>query len=459
MKDLKLLLLPLVLCVLFVGCKAEPLEGDEEPPSIQIESPTLNQIFYTANGVTEPRSLDIRAVATDNNAVVFGIVTIEDDEGNLVDVNVSTTSSDDLKSMTLTSSLSTIEPGVYTLNFLFRDANGNDSSQSISVVCQDGGGTDETAALKLSFFASDKVANTLKRVQVFEDGTVEQEVIAQSVNDARSITPSVTPDRLLFGSTEDGLEVYVHSLNTETGNKNKTLVSSANFKFSTLGQDQVSGDIYYFLQTGNPIKIPVHQLYKMDEQGSSTSLVLQTEEANSSTAIKQIVVAQQDEKPLLIMHDGTRLFAYDPESGPDNEDLLRSQIYTDSSVDIYDIQVDQANKKIYMILNYNDYYNVAVTNFDGSDTNVSFVHIPHHSPSKDVILPHRIKLDLENEQVYWFTQSDDRELTFLRRIGFDQNDDDFETIWQTESCYCHGEVLDVSIEDYHIIESPTNQEL
>ena len=43
--------------------------------------------------------------------------------------------------------------------------------------------------------------------------------------------------------------------------------------------------------------------------------------------------------------------------------------------------------------------------------------------------------------------------------SFDQNDDDFETIWQTESCYCHGEVLDVSIEDYHIIESPTNQEL
>ena len=82
MKTLKFLLIPVLISVLLFGCKAEPLEGDEDAPIIEILSPSINSTFHTTGSQSTPTSAQIRARATDNNAVVFGILTIEDANGD-----------------------------------------------------------------------------------------------------------------------------------------------------------------------------------------------------------------------------------------------------------------------------------------------------------------------------------------------------------------------------------------
>lgn len=128
--------------VLFLSCKAEPLEGDEEAPVINIISPDINAAFFTSSSSLSPNTAQIIVRATDNNAVTFGIMTIEDPNGDLADADIETSLSENDTVMELTASFTTDTPGAYTLNFLFRDANNNDASISRNIEFFGGGDTD-----------------------------------------------------------------------------------------------------------------------------------------------------------------------------------------------------------------------------------------------------------------------------------------------------------------------------
>ncbi|PCE62534.1 DUF5011/hyalin repeat domain-containing protein [Sediminicola luteus] len=146
MKTLRTLCYVAAALSLFLSCKAEPLEGDEQAPVIEIMSPVENEEFYTIASNTAPSVLQIRAKATDNNAVTFGILTIADPNGDLADVDFDTNIKENNTVMELSSDFSTDTPGTYTLRFLFRDANGNEASTSRTVRCLHVGGDTDLAA-------------------------------------------------------------------------------------------------------------------------------------------------------------------------------------------------------------------------------------------------------------------------------------------------------------------------
>ncbi|GAB1857400.1 hypothetical protein MHTCC0001_22360 [Flavobacteriaceae bacterium MHTCC 0001] len=439
---------------LFVGCKAEPLEGDEEAPIIEIISPSDNSIFYTSDSTSAPNSIQIHARATDNNAVVFGILTITDANGDLVDADVESNFSENETVLDLIAEFATEEAGVYTINFLFRDANDNNASVTRTIQCLKGDTEEEQQkALTLQLFGSDRGNETVIRVDFYNDDTVEEIVLANTINDAKSIVPYLDENELLFG-TNTGFDVDVVSVSPTGENLVSTNVSNSNYLFSTVAKDHAQQTIYYFLEGGNLNKVPHHRLYKMDADGSNKTLVTQVENATRANAIDKILIYENSGATFLIMHSRNAVYLYNPES---ENSLDNSVVFsTDQLTTIHDIAIDASNKMIYMILSRYEsvvdntlYYTVATTNFDGDQTDLSVVEIAQNHPVTSQFHPHRMKLDIKNEHVYWFTESDDLQKSILKRASF--NDTGVQTIWETNTCLCTGEVEDIRIEDYQII--------
>ncbi|MDC6366966.1 MULTISPECIES: hypothetical protein [Flavobacteriaceae] len=456
MKTLRLIVIPAFLSILIFGCKAEPLEGDEDAPIIEILSPEDNASFYASNSASSPNSIQIRAKATDNNAVVFGILTIADENGDLVDADFDTNLSENNNVMELTGNFSTDTPGTYTLKFLFRDANDNNASVTRTVECLAGGGTDEQAEeeeeepenptnpITFQFFASDKKNETVLRIDIYEDGH-SANLITNQVIDAKGISLYPNQEELLFGSTQEGLNVEIFSSGMDGKNLNSTVVSNANYLFSTLAKDYNREEIYYFLEGADLTKVPRHALYRMDADGSNQTMVAQIDNATRENAIKKILMYDNNGSPILIMHDRTALYVYNPEGEVAWED---SKVYSQDGIEIYDIEMGADNKTVYMILKYGNYYNVGTTTIEGADTNTSLVHIPENHPAAADNLPHRMKVDVENQHIYWFTQSEDRQKSILKRASF--NDTAVQTLWETSTCLCDGETEEIRIEDYQI---------
>ena len=458
MKTLKFLLIPVLISVLLFGCKAEPLEGDEDAPIIEILSPSVNSTFYTTGSQSTPTSAQIRARATDNNAVVFGILTIEDANGDLADADVETNFSENNTVMELTANFSTDTPGIYTLNFLFRDANDNNASISRTIEFRAEGGTDEVAEeeeeaddpsnpVVFQFFASDRGDETLFRVDIYEDGTVEETKLLGDVQDAESLTLFSAQEELLFGTTLPGLDVDIYSMGLNGGNVNSTRVSTANYQFSALAKDQSRQEVYYFLEGSDLNKVPLHKLFKMDADGSNQTLISNVENATRANAIKKILVEEKNGSPILVMHDRYAIYVYDP-AGPNKDDIFLSTVFSTDGFEIHDIAIDSATETIYMVLSYQGYYNVGTTNLEGTESDISYLNIPENHPVSVATLPHRMKLDLENQQIYWFTQSADLQKSILKRANF--SDTSVETLWETGVCLCTGEVEDIRVEDYQI---------
>ncbi|MEX0312630.1 MAG: hypothetical protein AB3N18_00510 [Allomuricauda sp.] len=457
MKTLKLVLIPVLISLLLFGCKAEPLEGDEDAPIIEILSPADNAVFYASGSQSTPNFLQIRARATDNNAVVFGILTIEDANGDLVDADVESSFSENNTVMELTTNFSADTPGTYKLNFLFRDANDNNASISKTIECLADGETDEQAEeeeeepanpIVFQFFASDRENETVIRLDIYEDGTITETKLLGDVIDAEGMALYSDQEELLFGSTLSGLDVEIYSMGLQGNNLTSTQVSNANYLFSTLAKDQVRQEVYYFLEGADLTKVPVHSLYKMDTDGSNQTLIAHVEDATRANAIKKILVYDDNGSPILIMHDRYAVYVYDPE-GENKDEIYRSTVFSTDGFEIHDIAIDSETKTVYMVLSYQGYYNVGTTNFEGTETDMSLVHIAENHPvTENSVLPHRMKLDLENEQIYWFTQSADLQKSILKRANF--NDTAVETLWETNTCLCVGEVEDIRIEDYQI---------
>ena len=165
MKTLKFVLIPVLISLLLFGCKAEPLDGDEDAPVIEVLAPSDNPVFYVSGSQSTPNTLQIRARATDNNAVVFGILTVEDANGDLVDADVESSFSENNTVMELLANFSTDTPGTYKLNFLFRDANDNNASITRTVECL--AGTDEQAEEEEEEVEQDACADILGSLSVF----------------------------------------------------------------------------------------------------------------------------------------------------------------------------------------------------------------------------------------------------------------------------------------------------
>lgn len=454
MKILKCFILLLFTSIVFQGCKAEPLEGDEEAPIIEVISPNENTIFYTSDSASSPNSIQIHVRATDNNAVVFGILTITDANGDLVDADFESNFSENNKVLDLTAEFSTDIAGIYELNILFRDANNNNASITRTIECLKGDVEEEQQkALTLQLFGSDRGNETVIRVDFFNDNTTEETVLASNINDALSITPYIAKIELLFG-TNEGFDVDVVSVSPTGENLVSTQVSTSNYLFSAVTKDYTKQTIYYFLEGGNLNKVPHHRLYKMNEDGSNQTIVTQIENATRANAIDKMLIYEDRGTSFLIMHDRNAVYLYNPESG---KPLAEATVFnTDQLTTIQDIAVDSENKTIYMILsryesitNSTLYFTVATTSFDGDQTNLNLVEIPQNHPVTSQFYPHRMKLDIKNEHVYWFTESDDLQKSILKRASF--NDTGVQNIWETNTCICTGEVEDIRIEDYQII--------
>ncbi|RDY60791.1 hypothetical protein [Flagellimonas nanhaiensis] len=452
MKTLKFVLIPVLISLLLFGCKAEPLDGDEDAPVIEVLAPSDNPVFYVSGSQSTPTTLQIRARATDNNAVVFGILTIEDANGDLVDADVESSFSENNTVMELLANFSTDTPGTYKLNFLFRDANDNNASVTRTVECL--AGTDEQAEeeeeeeptndITFQFFASDKKNETVLRIDVYEDGH-SANLITNQVIDAKGMRFYPDQEELLFGSTLAGLNVEIFSTDMEGKNLNSTTVSNANFLFSTLAKDYDKQEIYYFLEGADLTKVPRHALYRMDADGTNQTMIAQIDNATRENAIQKMLLYDNNGSPILIMHDRTTLYVYNPGGEGSWES---SAVFSQDSIEIHDIAMGADNKTVYMVLKYGNYYNVGTTTIEGSETNVSLVHIPENQPAASDNLPHRIKVDVENQHIYWFTQSEDRQKSILKRANF--NDTEVQTMWETTTCLCDGEVEEIRIEDYQI---------
>jgi len=454
MKILKCILILVVTSIVFLNCKAEPLEGDEEAPIIEIISPNDNSIFYTKDDFSTPNSIQIHARATDNNAVVFGILTITDANGDLVDADVESNFSEDDTTLDLTAEFSTNTPGIYTLNFLFRDANDNNASTTRTIECLKGDEqVEQQKEIVLQLFGSDRGSETVILVDFYNDDTIEETVLATNINDALSISPFVEENELIFGATQTGLNVDVFTVKLNGENLVSTNVSSANYLFSAATKDQANQTIYYFLEGADLTKVPNHRLYKMDANGTNQTLLTQVEGATRANAIDKIITYKNSGATFLIMHDRNDVYLYSP--GSENS-LTSSKVFsTDQLTTIHDIAIDADNKTIYMILSSyasivdsTTYYTVATTNFDGDQVNLNLVEIAQNHPVTSQFLPHRMKLDIENQHIYWFTESDDYQKSILKRANF--NDTSVQTIWETTTCLCTGELEDIRIEDYQI---------
>lgn len=450
MKTLKFLLLLAITNILFVGCKAEPLEGDEEAPVIEIITPIDNAIFHPENTSLSPNSIEIHAKATDNNAVVFGIFTITDANGDLVDADVESNFSENNRVLDLTGNFATTTPGVYTINFLFRDANNNNASISKTVICSLGEEEgEEERTIDFQLFYSDKQYSSVQRIDFYNDDTTEEILLSKNVNNGKSLKIFPDYNEVLVGATETGLDVYITSINASRGGPiDVNEVSTSNYIFSALAKNQTEQEVYYFLEGADLTKIGNHRLYKMNEDGSNKTMLAQVDNATRANAIKKIWV-EESESPFLIMHDRYALYSYNPES---TSSLESSIIFNTDGHEIHDIAIDIPNKTIYMILSYDRgssrYYTVGTSNLEGTDINLNFAEIAGNHPATASNLPHRIKLNIENQMVYWFTQSEDLQKSILKRSSF--NDTSVQTLWETTTCLCGGEVEEIRVEDYQI---------
>ncbi|WP_298536311.1 hypothetical protein [uncultured Algibacter sp.] len=452
MKILKLLFV-FAISILLVACKTEPLEGDDEAPLIEIIKPNDNSIFYTSDSGFSPNSIEIHARATDNNAVVFGIFTITDADGNLVDADVESNFSENNTILDLTANFSIDTPGFYTIKFLFRDANDNNASTTRTIQCVVGESEEEEEeeelAIVFQLFFSDRQYASINRLDIYNDGTSKETILSKDVTKGKSLMVYPEFNELLVGSTESGLDANITSVNPSEGGREIMSVSTSNYLFSALAKNQTEQEIYYFLEGADLTKVGRHGLYKMNADGTNKTLLAQIENATRANAIKKIWV-QETENPLLIMHDRHALYTYNPVS---SSSLQGSTIFTTDGHEIHDIAVDLPNKTIYMILSYNRgsqrYYTVGTSNLEGTETNLNVVEIAGNHPTTSDILPHRMKLDLKNQMVYWFAQSDDLQKSILKRASF--NDTSIQTVWETNTCICVGEVEDIRVEDYYII--------
>ncbi|WP_298550906.1 hypothetical protein [uncultured Algibacter sp.] len=450
MKILKFMLLVVVTSILFKSCKAEPLEGDEEAPVIEIISPIDNEVFYTNNSVISTNSIQIQAKATDNNAVVFGILTITDEEGDLVDADVESNFSENNKVLELTADFTPDNSGIYSLNFLFRDANDNNASTSITIEFKEGT-EEEGKAITMQLYGSDRAHETVIRVDFYDDDSIVETVLARDVIDAQAMTLNVPKSELMFGSTQTGLDIDVFSMNTIEENLITNRVSDANYLFGALAKDYTQQTVYYFLDGADLTKVGNHRLYKMDADGSNQTLLTQVDNATRANAIDKILVSKNSEAPLLYMHDRNSVYAYNPDI---HSTLKASTIYFSKDFEIHDLAIDYDNEIFYMILSYykenGKHYTVATKSFNSglSEINLSFASIAENSPVTSIFYPHRMKLDIENQQVYWFTESEDLQKSILKSSKF--NATSAETLWETNTCLCIGEVEDIRIEDYVI---------
>lgn len=450
MRILKCLLVFAITSAFFVACKAEPLDGDEAPPLIEIITPNDNTIFYTDGSGFSPNSIEIHARATDNNAVVFGIFTITDANGNLVDADVESSFSENNTVLDLTANFSTDTPGVYTINFLFRDANDNNASATRTIECVVGESEEEEVkAVVMQLFYSDREYASINRIDIYNDGTNEEILLSENITKGKSLMVFPEHDELLVGSTESGLNVNIASMNTYPSNNHQTnMVSTSNYLFSALTKNYTNQEIYYFLEGADLTKVGRHALYKMNADGSNQTLLTLVENATRANAIKKIWV-QESENPFLIMHDRYALYAYNPNG---SSSLQSSTIFTTDGHEIHDIAVDLPNKTIYMVLSYNQgdqrYYTVATSNLEGTETNLNFAEVAGNHPTTSSIYPHGMKLDIENQMVYWFAQTEDLKKSILKRASF--NDTSVQNIWETSTCICVGEVEDNRAEDYYL---------
>ncbi|WP_136479902.1 Ig-like domain-containing protein [Cognatitamlana onchidii] len=450
MRILKCLFVFTISSMLFVACKAEPLEGDEEAPLIEIIKPNDNAIFYTSDSGFSPSSIEIHARATDNNAVVFGIFTITDADGNLVDADVESSFSENNTVLDLTANFSIDTPGSYTINFLFRDANDNNASTTRTIQCVVGESEEEEEeqAIVFQMFFSDRQHASINKLDIYNDGTAKEIILSKDVTKGKSLVVYPEFNELLVGSTESGLDVNITSVNPSAGGRDIKNVSISNYLFSALVKNQTEQEVYYFLEGADLTKVARHRLYKMNADGTNQVLLGQIENATRANAIKKIWV-QETENPFLIMHDRHALYAYNPDS---EASLQSSTIFTTDGHEIHDIAVDLPNKTIYMILSYNRgsqrYYTIGTSNLEGTETNLNFIEIAGNHPTTSSRFPHRMKLDVKNQMVYWLAQSEDLQKSILKRASF--NDSSVQTVWETGTCVCVGEVEDIRIEDYYI---------
>lgn len=450
MKVIKNILISALSSLLLFSCKADPIGGDEEAPILQIVLPSEDAVFYTSDSALVPNTLRIQAKATDNNAITFGLLTITDANGDLVDADVETNFYDNNTLMELVADFSTDTPGTYTLNFLFRDANDNNSTASRTIVCLAGeeaidGNEEGSNDIVFQFFASDKKNGTVLRIDIYDDGH-SANLIANQVSEAQGMMLYPDQEELLFGTTQNGLDVEIFSAGLNGEHLNKMMVSTSNYRFGTLAKDQNGQEIYYFLESADLTKVPRHVLYKMDGDGNNQAMVAQIDNATSENAIQKIRIYDNFDSPLLVMHDKTTVYVYDPEG---EGSWANSGIFSQEGITIHDIVLAGENDKtVYMILKYGDYYNVGTVNLDGSAPNVSFLRIAENHPADPDNLPHRIKVDVANQYIYWFTLSEDLQKSILKRANF--NDTHVETLWETSTCTCGGATEEIRIEDYLI---------
>lgn len=450
MKFYKSILVLTFSCLSILSCRKEPLWEDVQAPVIEIIHPSEKTVFYTANSASTPNTVKIQARATDDYDITFGLLTITDANGDLVDADVETNFYEDNTVMELVADFSAETPGTYKLNFLFRDANNNNASVTRTMQCLAGEedideSNETTDNVIFQFFASDKKNKTVIRVDIYNNGH-SANLIADQILDAKGMSLYGEQAELLFGSTKNGLDVEIYTAGLHGEDLIKTQVSTANYQFGTLVKDQNQQKVYYFLESADLSKIPRHVLYSMNADGSGQSLVAKIENATKANAIQKILIYDDFGSPLLVMHDSTTLYVYNPE-GSDTWET--SDIFSQDGVSIHDIALTgENNKTVYMVLKSGNNYNLGKVNLDGSSPDLNFLRIAGNSPALEDNLPHRIQVDEKNQYIYWFTQSEDLQKSILKRANF--NDTNVETIWETSSCICNGTSEEIRIADYQI---------
>lgn len=309
--------------------------------------------------------------------------------------------------------------------------------------------------ISLQLFGSDREYETVLRVDFYNNGDVIETELANTVNDAEGIALYAN-NRLYYGSTSNTSEVDVHSVNTDGTGLQSYRVSEQDYLFSAVASDQTQQMTYYFLEGGNLDVLDHHRLFKMNSDGTNQELLVQTSFGTRANAVKKIIIDENNSSgtnnertPFLYMHDRHSIFAYDPNNDDNLEDTA---IFSSNQYDIVDMDIDFNTGMVYMVLSYfsgvDKHYIIATTNLTGSETNFNAGTVAENDPVTSIFYPHRVKLDIEHQQVYWFIETEDLQQSILKRSNFDGSE--VTTIWETNTCLCVGELEDIRIEDYTI---------
>lgn len=117
------------------GCSPQVSEGDETGPTITIISPSQNATFYTEGGIDSPDFMNLKAEGDDDSTITKASITVFNRDDDIVlewdylhDQTIATKKN-------ISTNFRTPTDGEFTVEFMFKDAAGNSSTETRNITC------------------------------------------------------------------------------------------------------------------------------------------------------------------------------------------------------------------------------------------------------------------------------------------------------------------------------------